>query len=252
MRAAREPAGHEPRAAQKALALLEAAAQLGSGATAKEISQLTGIPPTTAYRLLNMLVADGFLVRVADLSGFALGRRTRELADAVVDTAPASPQLIPATVLEELRARVRHAVVVVSYAGDRVRIVDRDPDHELSHEHAIRTHLHASAVGKLLLARRPELASAASLRPLTAHTIIAPDALAAQLRAICDGAPARERDEVKIGRSALAVPILDAGEAVGAVAAIGRTGRLDVHDRELTELLQRSATARDPATVSSR
>src|SRR5688500_14857810 len=234
MRAAREPAGHEPRAAQKTLALLEAAAQLGSGATAKEISELTGIPPTTAYRLLNVLVADGFLVRVADLSGFALGRRTRELADTVADAVAATP-LLPAAVLEELRARVRHAIVVVSYAGDRVRIVDRDPDHELSHEHALRTHLHASAVGKLLLARRPELASAASLRPLTTRTIVAPDALAAQLRAISDGAPARERDEVKIGRSALAVPILDAGEAVvGAVAAIGRTGRLDVHDPELT------------------
>ena len=60
--------------------MLEAVAHLGAGATAKQIAAHAQVPPATAYRMLNFLVADGFLVRVPDLSGFALGRRTSELA----------------------------------------------------------------------------------------------------------------------------------------------------------------------------
>jgi DNA-binding IclR family transcriptional regulator len=235
---AREPGGHEPGAVQKALVLLEAVAQLGSGATARDISRLSGVPPATAYRLLNLLVADGYLVRISDLSGFALGRRTRELAGAA-DRADADADLplLPA-VLTELRARVRFGIFVASYAQDRVRLVDRDPDHELSREAAIRTHLHASAIGKLLLAQRPRLASAA-LRPLTARTITEPAALAAELDAVRATGVAREVDEVRIGRSALAVPVRDADSiVVGCLVAIGRTGRLGVEDAGLVELLR--------------
>ena len=96
-----EPGGHEPRAVQRALALLEAVATLGAGASARDVAALTRIPPATAYRLLNLLVADGYLVRVEDLSGFALGLRTRELAGAAL--APV-PVLDPGPVLEELRS----------------------------------------------------------------------------------------------------------------------------------------------------
>jgi DNA-binding IclR family transcriptional regulator len=232
----REPAGHEPRAVQRALVLLEAVARLGSGATARDISRLSGIPPATAYRLLNLLVADGYLVRIADLSGFALGRRTRELAGAVPAEEPGSWSVHE--VVEELRARVRFGIFVASYADDRVRFVDRDPDHELTREDAIRTHLHASAVGKLLLAQRPQLAPAA-LRAITARTITEPDALAAELSAVRASGVAREVDEIRVGRSALAVPVLDGSSAlVGCLVAIGKTGRLGVDDAGLADLLR--------------
>jgi DNA-binding IclR family transcriptional regulator len=232
----REPAGHEPAAVRKALALLEAVAQLGSGATARDISRESGIPPATAYRLLNLLVADGYLVRIADLSGFALGRRTRELAGAVPE--PAAEFRPISAVVEELRARVRFGIFVASYADGRVRLVDRDPDHELTSEGAIRTHLHASAIGKLLLAHRPELAPA-PLRAVTARTITRPDALTAELTTIRASDAAREVDELRWGRSALAVPVRDRNRAViGCLVAIGRTGRIGVDDAGFAGLLR--------------
>ncbi len=232
----REPAGHEPAAVRKALALLEAVAQLGPGATARDISRESGIPPATAYRLLNVLVADGYLVRIADLSGFALGRRTRELAGAVPE--PASGFRPVPAVVEELRARVRFGIFVASYADGRIRLVDRDPDHELTSEAAIRTHLHASARGKLLLAQRPELVPA-PLRPVTARTITRPDALTVELSTIRASDVAREVDELRWGRSALAVPMRDRSRAViGCLVAIGRTGRIGVDDAGLAHLLR--------------
>jgi DNA-binding IclR family transcriptional regulator len=233
-----EPGGHETRAAQKALMLLEAVAQLGSGATARDISSLSGIPPATAYRLLNLLVADGFLVRVSDLSGFALGRRTRELAGEV--GAPAAEDFSTAhAVVEQLRARVRFGIFVASYAEDRIRLVDRDPDHELAGESVIRTHLHASAIGRLLLSHRPGLEPRGPLRPLTGRTIVEPDALAVELGRIRESGVAHEVDEIKVGRSALAVPLRDSRTTViGCIAAIGRTGRVNSDDEELAGLLR--------------
>lgn len=233
-----EPGGHETRAAQKALVLLEAVAQLGPGATARDISGLSGIPPATAYRLLNLLVADGFLVRVADLSGFALGRRTRELAGAVGHGGAQENFRIAHSVVEQLRATVRFGIFVASYADDRIRLVDRDPDHELTGENVIRTHLHASAIGKLLLSHRPGLAPGGPLRPLTGRTIVEPDALAVELRRIRESGVAHEVDEIRVGRSALAVPLHDSATTViGCIVAIGRTGRIR-DDDSLAELLR--------------
>ncbi|CAM2963938.1 IclR family transcriptional regulator [Prescottella defluvii] len=232
--AVRDLGGNEPRAVQRALALLEAAARLGSGASAKDIAALAGIPPATAYRLLNLLVADGYLVRIADLSGFALGRRTRELADAAERAAPVDNSVV----LEELRAQVRCGVYLASYTTGRVRLVDRDPDHELTGERTLVAAPHASAIGKLLLAWRPDVPSG-PLRKVTTRTITDPDALELELSVIRRGEPAREVDEIRIGRSAVAVPIHDGHRTVvGCLAAIGPTGRLAVDDAELAELLR--------------
>lgn len=233
----REPSGHEPRAVQKALALLEAVARLGPGATAKDIAALTDIAPATAYRLLNLLVADGYLVRIEDLSGFALGRRTRELAGAATPEPPADAHRI----LAELRAQVRFGIYLAVFGDRRIRLIDKDPDHELSGESVLTTQLHASAMGKLLLAGHPEFQPHA-LRRVTARTITTPAALAAELRRISRTQVATEVDECRIGRSAIAVPVRSPdGRVTGALAAIGKTGRLTVHDPELITLLGTAA-----------
>jgi DNA-binding IclR family transcriptional regulator len=233
-----ELGGHEPRAVQKALALLEAVARLGSGATAKEIAHATSTPPATAYRLLNLLVADGFLVRIDDLSGFALGRRTRELAGA----APAA-DVDYSEVIDDLRSGTRFGVYLAAYTGGRVRLLDRDPDHELTGETALATHVHASAIGKLLLANHPYGDALTDLRRFTSHTIVDLADLAIELSRIRATDLATERDEMKMGRSAAAVPVRDAdGRVSGCIAVIGRTGRLDPEDPTLVGLLRSSAS----------
>ncbi|MGY0500890.1 IclR family transcriptional regulator [Nocardia sp. FBN12] len=230
------PTGHEPRAVQKALALLEAVARLGSGATAKDIAAQTGIAPATAYRLLNLLVADGYLVRIEDLSGFALGRRTRELAGA------AEPVSGNPRILGELRAQLRFGIHLAAFAGGRIRMIDKDPDHELSGEKVLVSYPHASAIGKILMAQHPEFAYEATLRKVTTFTITAAADLAVELRGVAANAVAVEVNECRLGRSAVAVPVRAAdGTVTGALAAIGKTGRLPVHDRDLIDLLTSAA-----------
>jgi DNA-binding IclR family transcriptional regulator len=97
-------------------------------------------------------------------------------------------------------------------------------------------------IGKLLLAGRPELAASGPLRQVTPYTTATPGALAAELDRIRRTAVASEVDECRVGRSAIAVPVHTVdGSLVGAVAAIGKTGRLTVTDREVIEKLRHTA-----------
>lgn len=225
----------EPGAASRALELLEAVARIGPGATAQELSRTTGIPSATAYRLLNVLVADGYLVRISDLSGFALGRRTRELAGA----AEGPPQL--AEVVAGIRGRVRFGLFVADWPAGTLRLVDRDPDHELPGERTLLAHPHASAMGKIMLAAQPELVPDRP-RALTRHTVTAGVALAAELRTVARTGVATEVDELRSGRSSVAVAVRDAaGGVVACLAALGPTGRLPVTDPDLTALLRAGA-----------
>jgi DNA-binding IclR family transcriptional regulator len=73
--------GRQPQAVRSALDVLRTVAQAGPGITAKEISARLRLPPATAYRLLNLLVGEEYLVRLPDLTGFALGARFGELVD---------------------------------------------------------------------------------------------------------------------------------------------------------------------------
>lgn len=76
----REPGfdGRQPTAVNNALAVLQVVAAAEPGITAREIHQELVMPRATAYRILQHLVAEGYLVRSPDLRGFALGNRMHE------------------------------------------------------------------------------------------------------------------------------------------------------------------------------
>ncbi|WP_425300304.1 helix-turn-helix domain-containing protein [Nocardia farcinica] len=78
----RDPSRHHPSTVSNSLRILEAVACLGLGVTAKEIAAALHMPAATAYRLLNALVAEEYLVRTSDLRGFGLGARLDGLISA--------------------------------------------------------------------------------------------------------------------------------------------------------------------------
>ncbi|HWJ68103.1 MAG TPA: helix-turn-helix domain-containing protein [Nocardioides sp.] len=117
--------GRQPKAIQNALAVLEAVALSGSGVTAKQIAARLSMPPATVYRILNLLVAEEYLVRLPELSGFALGRRVDVFVDAAL-----TPTIVQSArdLLEELRMSVRVGIHLCSCRSGVVRILDADPD----------------------------------------------------------------------------------------------------------------------------
>lgn len=171
--------GRQPRALTSALELLEAVAKAGPGVSAADLAATTGIPRATAYRLLNLLVAEEFVVRMPDLSGFALGARVGALVDAA---APARVPTAARAELLELRAGMRPAVHLLLVRGDVLRVGDEDPAAALDRVPGVEAlpaagGEHVRGSGWLAVAVRPAepvavllvVASAASPAPLSAH-----------------------------------------------------------------------------------
>jgi DNA-binding IclR family transcriptional regulator len=139
----------QPKAIHSALTVLEEVARVGAGVTAKEISENLGLARATAYRLLNLLVQDEYLVRMPDLKGFALGRKVAELVGRV---APSRPPQAAREIMMQLRENSRGGIHLVRYDAASLRVIDIDPDFPLSDEARIIRELDSSAMGLLLLA----------------------------------------------------------------------------------------------------
>lgn len=152
-------AARQPRAIHSAFTVLEEVARCGPGVTAREISANLAMPRATAYRLLNLLVQEEYLVRLGDLSGFALGRKVAELAHLM---APARPPQAVRDVVASLRAQVRGGVHLAGYTGSMLRILDEDPDFGLTDPARLVRDLEVSALGRLLLAESADPVRAAA------------------------------------------------------------------------------------------
>lgn len=220
MTAVHELSGRQPGAIHSALAVLEAVALAGPGVTAQQISERLGLPRATAYRLLNLLVQDEYLVRMPDLRGFALGRKVAELAD--VAHAQDAAQSVRDTVAE-LRTRIRGGVHLAVYRDGRVVPVDVDPDFPLSDPRRISTDLSVSALGRLLLAEQ------------AARTVPSPTRYTTQEGELTPGfgrlaVPVRGAGDRLVGGLALAVPAVRLADRDGLLALVGdtaiRLGRL--------------------------
>lgn len=206
----------QPKAVHSALTVLEAVAHLGAGATAREISLELGLPRATAYRLLNLLVQDEYLVRTPDLAGFALGAKVVQLA--AVAAGPARLTSAARAVVEEARAVLRAGVHVVLFVEGRVAVVEADPDFPLSDEVRMAREPERFALGRLLLVERGT-ADPPSQRDF------------AELGAT------RQLGEVVPGYGCVAVPIRDdRGRFAGAIGFSGPRHRADDPSQVLSVL----------------
>lgn len=214
--------GRQPKAVQSALAMLECVARLGAGVTAKEVAESLGMPPATVYRLLNLLVGEEYLVRLPDLSGFALGRKVAGLAGAI---APVRVPTAVREVLADLRREVRAGVHLILYTATTLRVADMDPDLPLQDPALVERHPHATAAGRLLLAEQPEwrdLLAPSRLTRFTASTVTRPDQLDACLTDVRGRDWVAQSGELHEGVSCLVAPVRSGvGDLVAGIALSG-------------------------------
>jgi DNA-binding IclR family transcriptional regulator len=205
--------GRQPKAVQSALRVLEEVARAGAGVTAKEIAENLSMPSATAYRLLNLLVADGYIVRLPDLSGFSLGHRMAVLVDAAV-----APSVCTAAreVLSEVRLSVRFGVHLFYFTNTALRSADVDTEFPPPVEEAVlNRNLHASAVGRLLLAEKQDIAGLVTVS----------DDLIKRLEAVREQGFASQTGELRNDSACVAVPVRAPSGAL--VAALAMSGRAD-------------------------
>jgi DNA-binding IclR family transcriptional regulator len=196
-----------------------------------EIADRLGLTRPTVHGLLQTLQAHGFVEQDRDSDKYQLGAGLLQLGNSYLDLNELrSRSLVHA---DRLAARADAAVRVGVMHGASVVIVHHvfRPDATLQIlEVGAELPVHASALGKAMLAYAPESALAdllgEPLPKLTSRTL-GPAALREELGGVRERGFARERDEAILGESSLASPIFDhSGHVVGAIGVVGDTERI--------------------------
>ncbi|GAA1511887.1 allantoin degradation transcriptional regulator AllR [Sphaerisporangium rubeum] len=218
----------------RALDVLEALAERGGAAALSEIAARTGLPYGTIHRLLRSLLARGYVRQESDRR-YALGGalvRLGGVAEGMIGVW-AQPYLEKMVALSGETANLAvlegDFVVYVAQAASPRRL-------RMFAEVGRRVLPHSTAVGKVLLADRPDAAAVLGRTGLphrTEHTITAAGALLAELAVVRERGYAMDLGEEELGVHCLAVPVPDGGgRVVAAMSVSGPAERIDALDQE--------------------
>lgn len=230
----------------RALEILDLLAQNRQELSLAMIAASLDLPESTTHRLLSTLLTKGYVQQRGPNGPYSLGWRIALLARAVRPEIRIVDDLRP--YLEELVRTLRHTVNLGALSGIRViYLACVVPEHSMSlyTPPGLEVPAHATALGKCLLAYRPEeerksLLSAMDLAPITPHTITSHSDLEQELRAIVDRGYARDRGELVAEVSCVAVPVLDAnGRAVTAISVTAHSADLATNwDQAAAEVIR--------------
>lgn len=191
------------------------------GLTLSELARRSGTPLATAHRLVAELVKWGALARQPD-GEYVIGRRIWQLGL----LAPVQSELRTAAgpFLHDLYGATLATVHLAVRDGLEALYVDRLSGHvsvPVVSKIGSRLPLHATGVGKVLLAHAPDDVRANALKNLTrvtAYTVTQPARLLDQLRRVRAEGYATTGEEMSLGACSVAVPVRN-GDTV--VAALG-------------------------------
>jgi DNA-binding IclR family transcriptional regulator len=215
----------------RATAILKALASGPRRLGVSELADRLGLARPTVHGLLQTLQSHGFVEQDRHSDKYQLGPGLLQLGYSYLD-------------LNELRARsIGYADRLAARAGAAVRVGVMHGSNVVVVHHVFRPDaafgvlevglqlpLHASSLGKAMLAFSPEQVIddllADPLPRLTKRTL-AEAALRKELGTIRDQGVATERDEAVLGESSAASPIFDhGGNAVGAIGVVDATERI--------------------------
>jgi DNA-binding IclR family transcriptional regulator len=199
------------------------------GARRLSLSDLAGqlgLPTSTVHGIVRTLAARGVVEQEAGSLRYMLGPAVLRLSSVYLDSLEFRSRTLKWS--EELARRQGVSVRAGVLLLDDVIIVHHEPRPDGSRqmpEVGFVVPAHASALGKALLAFRPEDTAerlgSGRLRSMTGETIVDVDELRDELDGVARTGVAEEHDEAVLGESSLAAPVFDTtGLAVGAVAVV--------------------------------
>lgn len=212
--------------ASRALAILFAFDARHRRLTLTELATRAGVPVPTAHRLVGELVAGGALVRRPD-GRYVIGRRLWDLG--LLAPVQSGLREVAAPFLNDIHAATLATVHLAIRDRAQVLYLER-----LSGRASVpvvsrvgsRLPMHATGVGKVLLAHAPldvQEQVLATLRRLTPYTVTQPARLLGQLARVRRDGYATTVEEMTLGACSVAVPVragAPAGEVVAAVAIV--------------------------------
>ena len=223
----------------RALAILDAFDSSAPRLSLSEIADRSGTPLTTAHRLLGELTEWGALSRRSD-GRYEIGRKLWDLGL----LAPVQLELrqVAAPFLQDVHTAIRDTVHLAVRDGMSSLYVERISGREsvpVVSQVGSRLPLHATGVGKVLLAAAPQEVVEQALRSLTRmtrHTIVEPGRMRRELAEVRRRRYARTSEEMSPGAASLAVPVqVDRRSGPVVVAALGIV--VPPHRRDLNRLV---------------
>lgn len=215
--------------AGKALALLDAfAGRLGViGVTA--LAERADVSKSTAHRLLQVLVAGGYVRRVGDR--YCLSEHVFEMGNQVRFCSPNGIRDLAAPYLGELFAETRQTVQLAVLSGTDVLYLDKVVGRDgapCPTAVGARRPAYATGLGKVLLAYADAETSEANLRvPFRRFTpnTLAAASFARSLHQVKEDGFATDHEELRRGVNCVAAPVLDprTGRAIAAISVCSMT-----------------------------
>ncbi|MFC7497163.1 MULTISPECIES: IclR family transcriptional regulator [unclassified Nocardioides] len=206
----------------RALALLGAFDDRHRRLTLTQLAERAGLPAPTAHRLVGELVAWGALARVDGC--YVVGRRIWDLG--LLAPVQSDLRALASPYLHDLYGATLATVHLAVRDGTEVLYLDRLAGHAsvpVVSSVGSRLPLHATGVGKVLLAHAPpevQRAVLADLPRLTAYTITQPGLLGRQLARILREDHATTSEEMSLGACSIAVPIRRGPDVVAALGIV--------------------------------
>lgn len=234
----------------KALGLLTLLGEYPRGATAGEIAETAGYPFSTAYRLLNTLVAEEFASYDPREKRYRLGLRIYQLGQKVAQHRGFEGTALP--VLQRLTELTGESSLLAVLDGSHFLTVHKvdGPQFRTTTDPGDHGPLHTSALGKVLLAHaepavREYLLETLELTPRTEHSVTDREELRRQLEQVRRQGWAGQSEENDVGMAAVGVPVLSPSQRlIAAVALAAPVFRADLAAlrQHLPELRRAAAT----------
>jgi IclR family transcriptional regulator, KDG regulon repressor len=199
----------------------------------REVTQKTGIPKSTVFRILSTLVELGYVVREANRSY----RISPTLGKLVSDEAASEAlRRLALPLMHELRDKYGETVNLGLRHFDKVTYLEVVPSEfalRLQESRGASVPVHASALGKAILAFSPKdvvqnFVRGHGLESVTPHTILNPDDFLAELKRVRSAGFAFDRGESSTLAVCIGAPILDSmGNAIAAMSISGPASRFN-------------------------
>lgn len=207
----------------RALALLGAFDEHHRRLTLTELADRAGLPMPTAHRLVAELVTWGALARTST-GEYAVGRRLWDIG--LLAPVQTGLREVASPYLHDLYGATLATVHLAVRDGTSALYVDRLAGHAsvpVVSSIGSRLPLHATGVGKVLLAHAPldvQHAVYADLPRITPYTITQPGLLRRQLARVIRDDYATTTEEMSLGGCSIAVPVRRGPDVVAALGMV--------------------------------
>lgn len=238
-------AGRPVAAVERAIALLDALADGAGARGVNDLARALGVHASTISRLLGTLATAGLVERDAASGRYRLGLRVAHWGNAAV--AGRDLRELARPLLVELAELTGETSTLSLAAGTEALTADYVASSQsvLSQARVGRASIgHATAVGKVLLAYRPDALAAlpATLVAYAARTIVDRAVLERELATVRERGYGEASEEREPGLHAIAAPVLDSHGELAAVLGLQGPDRFDAEARAraLEPLLERA------------